>query len=337
MNDELQDLLKNANKEYLENFPLTAKFERAIFYSYGCKKGDCAFCYMSIQKKDKPLSETRRSIGSILAEVILCKALNWDIGFFTGGIDVLSEQEMLFFLKAIHSITSHKTWLSVGPLSKEQLVAFKPYIKGIVGSIETVNAKLHDDLCPSKRLQPYEDMFKEAIKLNIDRAMTFIVGVGETKKDLPLLIDFIKKYKINKIHIYGFIPHKGTRLENLERPSKEYHAWWISNIRVAFPNIDIQCGIWEDRLDYIPLLLKAGANSISKLQALKYFGTDIAKQIKKQVELTGRKLESNLLKIPEINWKKEIEKLNLSSDLKKEIEIKLKKYLDSINGIISTK
>jgi len=330
IDNEVESLLIESKEVFKDNFPNTVKFERAIFFSWGCNVGDCKFCYMSIQKKDKPLKETRRSFASILAEAIISKQLGWDIGFFTGGIGVLSFDEMKFILKGINEILGEGVWLSIGALSKEQLVEFKPYIKGVVGSVETVNLKLHDKLCPSKPLKPYEDMFQNAIELGIDRAMTFIVGMGEKKEDLELLVEFIKKYKINKIHMYGLIPHEGTALEGLSRPTKEEQSWWIANLRIKFPKLDIQCGIWEDRLGYIPLLLDAGANSISKLKAIKIFGSDVAKEIEKRAESVGREFKGTLTKLPNIDWEKEVDKISVENELKMEIKKKVNEYINQI-------
>ena len=330
VNKETDVLLKKAKEVFKVNFSNTVKFERAIFFSWGCKIGDCKFCYMSIQKKDKPLKETRRSFASILAEAVISKQLGWDIGFFTGGVGVLSSDELMFLLKKIDEIIGDKVWLSIGALSKEQLINFKPYIKGVVGSIETINSSLHDKLCPSKPMKPYEDMFQNAIDLRIDRAMTFIVGMGEDRKDLKLLIEFIKRYKINKIHMYGLIPHEGTALEGLSRPTKEEQSWWIANLRINFPKLDIQCGIWEDRLDYIPLLLDAGANSISKLKAIKIFGSKIAKEIEEKSKSCGRKFEGTLTDLPDVDWDGEIDKISVKDDLKLEIKKKVSEYVNQI-------
>ena len=75
----------------------TTWFERAIFLSWYCAKGDCKFCYMSTQKKlIKDPKKARRSFESILAEVFLCKKLGWKIEFLSGGYESFSRQELLF-------------------------------------------------------------------------------------------------------------------------------------------------------------------------------------------------------------------------------------------------
>ena len=324
---DASELIPRAQKIFGQNFPQVTNFERAIFFSWGCTIGDCQFCYMSAQPSWKKPTETKRSVESIFAEVILAKKLGWDIGFFTGGIGVFGPQEIEYILKVMNEIIGEKIWLSVGPVPKPLLVKYQPYIKGIVGSTETINPLLHKKVCPSKPLEPYEKMFAAAQKLGIPRAMTFIVGMGETKKDLPLLVDFIKKYDISKIHMYGLIPTKGTAMEHFPIPSTEQQAWWIAQIRIACPTIDIQCGIWEDRVERISTLLEAGANSISKFQAIKLFGTKTAQAIEEQAKSGGRTFKGTLTKAPEVEWDEEIERLSVDDALKKKILIKTGQYL----------
>ncbi len=323
------DLINQAQQIYNLNFPKETCFERAVFFSWGCSIADCQFCYMSTQPKDKPLKETKRSKASLLAEFILCKHLGWDIGFFTGGIGIYSPDEMEDLLKDINKITK-KPWLSIGPIPRPLLERFKPYIKGVVGSTETINPKLHNKVCPSKPLVPYEQMFIDAKNMGLKCAMTFIVGLGETKDDLPLLTDFIKKYNIDKIHVYGLIPHKDTAFENTPVPSDEYQAWWIANLRIKFPKLDIQLGIWEDRIERTSLLLKAGANSISKLRALKIFGTNKAKEIEHQAKLADREFKGTLTKLPDMDWDKEVDELDIDKELKTQVKEKLISYIDKI-------
>lgn len=324
----LPQLMEQAQQVYKANFPPMTCFERAVFFSWGCTIGDCQFCYMSTQPKHKKPTETKRSHASILAEFVLAKQLGWDIGFFTGGIGVLKQEELMFLLRVIHEITQEKIWLSVGPVPKQTLQKYLPYIKGVVGSTETINPELHNKICPSKPLAPYEQMFEAAKELELMRAMTFIVGMGETKDDLKLLCDFIKKYDIQKIHVYGLIPQQGTVFENTKPPSKEEQAWWIANLRIKFPKLDIQCGIWDDRIDYVSFLLQAGTNSVSKYKATKLFGTQTSFAIEEQAKLAGREFKGTLTKLPHIDWNNLVDQLSFEQDLKEQIKKKLQEYLD---------
>ena len=325
--DELSTLKNKANQIFLDNFPNEVSFERAVFFSWGCSINDCGFCYMSAQPKDKPLSETKRSFGSILAEFILCKQFGWDIGFFSGGIGVLKPDELEEMLKVITQVTGEKIWLNIGPLPRNLLSRFTPYVKGIVGSTETVNPILHKKVCPSKPLEPYFKMFEYAKELGLERAMTFIVGMGETKDDFKLLKEIIVKYGVTKIHVYSLIPHPGTMMENFAIPSKDEQSWWISKLRIEFPKLDIQCGIWHDRVEYISDLLQTGVNSISKFKCIELFGTEKARIVERQIASSGRKFNGSLTKIPNVDWDSEISRLDIDGKLKSEIKIKLDVYL----------
>ncbi|MBI2662780.1 radical SAM protein [Candidatus Woesearchaeota archaeon] len=330
MNQDTASLIQQANSVYQQHFPNITSFERAVFFSWGCTIGDCAFCYMSTQPASKKPTETKRSSASILAEFILSKNLGWDIGFFTGGIGVLKPEELEFLLKTICQIIPQKIWLSIGPIPKPLLQRYQPYICGIVGSTETINPALHKKVCPSKPLAPYERMFKHAQELNLECAMTFIVGLGENKNDLPLLINFINKYTIRKIHVYSLIPEKGTAFEHAHIPSAEEQAWWIAQLRINFPTLNIQCGIWEDRVDRISILLMAGANSLSKFKALKLFGTPIAQEIEQQAILANRTFRGTLTKIPSIDWDAQVDILDLPPRLKLQIKQQIQQYLNTM-------
>ena len=173
-------------------------------------------------------------------------------------------------------------------------------------------------------------MFKNAQEMGLQRAMTFIVGMGETREDLTLLKNFITKYGINKIHIYGLIPQAGTPFEKAQKPTVEEQAWWISQLRIAFPTLDIQCGIWEDRIEYVSTLLKSGANTISKFKATKLFGSELAKEIEHQSILAGRTFKGTLTKLPDVDWQAEIQRLSIDSDTKEKIWKKLQLYLQKM-------
>jgi len=325
---QLQELISKAGHIYIKNFPLTTNFERAIFFSWYCATRDCTFCYMSTQKTAKT---ARRTQESILAELILCKKLKWDIGFLSGGHKAYTKIEFLELLKNINKTINQKVWINVGPLTKQELKQYKPYIKGVVASIETINPRIHKNVCPSKPTTHYEMMLKEADKLGLKKAITIIIGLGETIDDFKLLKDFIRKYKINKIHIYALNPQKGTVFENTKSPIPEYQAEWIAKTRIAFPNLDIQFGIWKDKVKRISLLLEAGANSISKFPAIRYFNSKQAKEIEKQSKKAKRKFKGTLTKVPKINIEKEVNKLKINREVKEKIKKKLEQYLKTLS------
>ncbi|RMF54726.1 radical SAM protein [Candidatus Woesearchaeota archaeon] len=303
----MRGLVEQANKVFLENFKPETCFERAIFYSWACKLDKCCtFCYMSTLPKELRTKERVRSIPSLLAETIICKKLGWDYGFLSGGIGVFSDEKMVRLLKETNKILGEKIWVNIGVLSKKQMEKFKPYIKGVVGTIEVLDPGLHKKICPSKPIGPVINMFRQSKEIGLKNAMTLIVGLGETIEDFKLLEQFIKENNISKIHIYGLNIQEGTVFEGQDPPTKEYQAEWIARTRIAFPKLDIQCGIWSDRAEYVCILLKAGANSISKFPALRKFGSEAAKKVENEARKAGRKFRGSLTRLPEINVEKEV-------------------------------
>ncbi len=305
----------------------TTHFERALFFSWGCAIGDCTFCYMSTQPKEKVVTETRRSVASLLAETLLCRELGWEIGFVTGGIGVFSPDEFVDLLDKITTVYSEKVWLSIGPLAKKHVELYLPYVKGFVASVETVNENLHKDVCPSKPLAPYVSFLSTLQEMGVPSAITIIVGLGETSDDIALTCDFIAKYNVSKIHLYGLIPTAGTPFANAAVPSVDYQAQWISALRENFSSLDIQCGIWKDRPEYVAPLLSAGANSISKLPAIRLFGSEVAHAIEAEASKAGRTFRGTLTELPDIDWDVKVAALPFSDILKKEISVKLQLYL----------
>lgn len=327
LSPETHQLIQQANKIYHQNFPPTTCFERAIFFSWWCGINDCGFCYVSSLPKEKTVKETAiRHEASILAETWLCKKLGWEFGFFSGGINAFNTDKIEDMLKKINIVYGEKVWINIGAVPKTILQRYAPYIKGVVGSIETVNPEVHKKACPSKPAEPYFRMFDAAHELGLQTSMTFIAGLEETKDDFPLLVDAIRRYHISKIHFYGLVPHEGTMYANTEPPSAEYQAWWIAQTRIAFPTLDIQCGIWSDRVERISLLLQAGANSISKFQAIKLFATKPAKAIEEQAHLAGRTFLGTLTQLPEMDIT-EIDAFGFSSELTQQIKKKALQYV----------
>ena len=321
-----QELIQKADKVFHENFDNTTCFERAIFFSWYCSIKDCAFCFMSTHENQNK-QEARRSQESILAEAIICKNLGWPLGFFSGGIGVYTFHELHELIKNLYSVYGEKFWLNIGPIPKQALEMYKPYIKGVIGSIETVDKELHKKVCPSKPVEPYLKMFTSAKELGLKLGMTFITGLGETLEDYPKLKEFIKENNIEKIHVYGLNPVKGTLYENAQPPTPEYQAEWIARLRIDFPKLDIQMGIWTDKVDRISLCLKAGANSISKFPAIRKFNSNEAKELVHQAELAGRIFKGHLMNLPEINWEEKLKNIDINTELKQKIKIKLDQYI----------
>lgn len=326
---EFNELLEKANQVYLQNFKPIAWFGRCIFLSWYCDVGDCKFCFRSTQKsRIKNASHAKRSLSSILVEAVLCKNLGWNIEFLTGGYRIFPFNELVNIAELVSKAYGKKIWLNIGALNKEQLDAFKPFVKGVVASIETINPELHNQVCPSKPIEPYVDMLNNA--KGFKKSIAIVIGLGEKQEDIGLLHEFIRKHKLDRITFYALKPIKGTPYT--EGPETSYYVSWIAKTRIAFPKLEIIAGTTARRVDEISLLLKAGANAITKFPATKLFGSEKARLFEEQVNIAGREFKSTLTKLPDIDWEGEIDKLKISNDLKGTIKTTLKQYLDSMGS-----
>ncbi|MEM4756382.1 MAG: radical SAM protein, partial [Candidatus Woesearchaeota archaeon] len=254
-------LLKKASDAYAAVFPPTAHFERAIFVSWYCSVGDCTFCYMSTQKAlIKHPQTAKRTRESILAEAYLCKRLGWEIEFLSAGYSGVSSQELEFLLKTITALYGKKLWLNTGFIPLSLLRVYQPYLEGVSGSIETLNPVLHNQVCPSKPIAPYRKLYEYAQQLGLKKAITLIIGLGETKEDFAVTKEFIEQYDIDRITVYALRPIKGTAFSS--PPPLDYYLWWIASLRLAFKQKTLIAGIWHNDLTTLAPLFDAGANAV---------------------------------------------------------------------------
>ena len=316
---KILDLINKANKLAIEKKYDTISLERAIFLSWWCDKGDCKFCYMSTQKnKIKDPQKAKRRIHNILAEAEMCKRLGWNIEFLSGGYDSFKTREIKSIAEKIYQITNKAVWLNIG--ITEDLEEYNEEIIGVTGAVETANPHLQNKICPSKSLSDIANMLDKAKDLGFKRAITIILGLGETIEDLEYLVQYIKDHSIDRVIFYSLNPHKGTTFENTSQPSSLYYAGVVATIRLIFPNIEIICGTWTDNLANIGILILSGANGITKFPLFKMFGTKYGKRVEEEVHWAGRKLKGTftnkkLLGIP-------------SSEFDSELDPYLKRYID---------
>jgi len=305
-------------------------FGRCIFLSWYCEKGSCKFCFRStIKHKIKHAKTAKRSLASILTDAIIGKNLGWHIEFLTGGYGIFDFKEIVKIAKLVSEVYNEKIWINLGALTKKEMLELKPYVEGICASIETIDEKLHNDICPDKPIKPYSEMLELAKELGFKTSITIVIGLGETKKDFNLLKEYIKKHNLDRITFYALKPVKGTPYT--ESPKADYYAWWIKQTRDNFPKIKIMAGLTPKKVDYVKLLLRAGATAITKFPAIRQFNSDKAQLIEEMVKDSGFKFEGSLTKLPKVDWDKEVDKLGVSEDIKESVKIKLKQALDRMN------
>jgi len=290
MDSNIFDLIKNANDVTLKKHGNLITLERAVFLSWWCDKGDCAFCYMSTQKnKIKDPTKARRNINNILAEAEMCRRLDWNIEFLSGGYKSFTTQEIKQIATDIKDITGDGVWLNTG--ITDELNEYGSEIKGITGAIEVANPEIHEKVCPSKKLDDISNMLDVAGDLGFKKAITIILGLGETLDDVDYLIDYIKDHNIDRVIFYSLNPHKETVYANSSQPASLYYAQVVAQVRLAFPDIEIICGTWIDNLANIGILILSGANGITKFPLFKMFATKYGKRVEEEVKWAGRKLK----------------------------------------------
>lgn len=317
-NKEIIELLGKANNINLKNHGNKITLERAIFISWWCDKGDCAFCYMTSQKsKIKDSNNAKRHINSILAETELLKRIGWNIEFLSGGYGSFTNREIMDMSKKIYDITNKPVWLNIGIVN--DLDDYGEEVTGITGAVETINPILHDKICPSKSLDDIREMLGIAGDLGFKKAITIILGLGETPSDLNYLFDFIEDLKIDRVIFYSLNPHSGTLYENSSQPASMYYAGVVAATRIMFPELEIITGTWIDNLANIGPLLLAGANGITKFPLFKMFGTSQGKRVEEEVKWAGKEL---------IGTFTDLDKLKTGETLTVGVESFVEKYIN---------
>lgn len=291
-NYQTLELLQKANKITLTEHGKKITLERAIFLSWWCDKGDCAFCYMSSQKpKIKEPQKARRKIESIFAEAEITRRMGWNIEFLSGGYGSFKTFEIKNIAEKILSITGKPIWLNLG-ITKE-LEVYGNEIAGITGAVEIANPDLHQKICPSKPLEDIIEMLELAGELGFKKAITIILGLGEKPEDTIYIWDLIKELGIERVTFYSLNPHKDTIYENTPQPASLYYANVVAATRIKFPKLEIVTGTWIDNLANIGPLILAGANGLTKFPLFKMYGTRYGKRVEEEVQWTGRHLQGS--------------------------------------------
>ncbi|MBR9692012.1 radical SAM protein [Candidatus Woesearchaeota archaeon] len=308
-------------------------FGRCVFIGWYCERGSCKFCYRSTTShKKKHAAESKRSMASMISDAIIGKNLGWKFEYLTGGYANRSIGDIVEIAKNISKVYKKKIWVNLGVLDEDAMDKLSPYVEGICASIETVEEKLHDELCPDKKIEPYSRMLKLARKKGFKTSITIVIGLGEKKEDIKLLFDFIDKHKIDRITFYALKPVKGTAFEDVKSPSCDYYSWWIKETREKFPDLEIVAGLTPKKIDYVNPVLEAGADTLTKFPAIRLFGSEKAKSVEKQAMEAGRKFVGSLTKLPSVDWDKEVDKLDVDNELKEKIKVKLRQSIDKMSS-----
>ena len=198
-------------------------------------------------------------------------------------------------------------------------------IKGITGAVEAANPEFQKTVCPSKPLDQISDMLDKAGDLGFKKAITIILGLGESFKDVEYLKDYIREHKIDRVIFYSLNPHPETEYVNSSQPASLYYAKVVSTIRLEFPDLEIICGTWTDNLANIGILILSGANGITKFPLFKMFGTKYGKRVEEEVKWTGRTLKGTFTDKSKLGPEK--------SEISPELDQYIKRYIkDSLKN-----
>ncbi|MFW5991501.1 MAG: radical SAM protein [Candidatus Nanoarchaeia archaeon] len=325
----MDDIIAKADLVYRENHPLRIKFGRCIFLSWYCELGTCRFCFRStIKHKITHAKNAKRSVASIMTDAVIGKQMGWPIEFLTGGYGIFEFPEIVDIAKKVSEIYGEKIWINLGALDREMLEKLKPYVEGVCASIETPEKERHDYLCPDKPIEPYEEMLELAKEMGFKRSITIVVGLEEKPEDIEILHDFIEKHNLERITFYALKPVQGSGFS--KSPENEYYAWWIAKTRIRFPKLEIVAGLTPKNPDYTRLVVRAGANTLTKFPVLKKFNSPETQLIEKMVNDEGREFIGHLNELPDVDIHAEVDKLSFDDELKEKMHEKVEQYLRKI-------
>lgn len=329
--EEVSLLVEKAKKVHEKHFDNSVWFERSVFINWTCGIADCKYCYLSTTpKRDR---KARRSTASIIAEILVCEAMGWKIGYVTGGLRVESTREMVELLKEINLVSKEKISMNFGPYSRREVEAFAPHLSGMGVAIESFDPELHDYICPSKPLSALENTLSYLKEFGLKKFITIILGLGEKKEHLSKVIEKIQEYDIEKVQLCFLKPQQGTVFSEVPPPNPDYMAWWIAQLRIACPTLEIKVALVRERIEDVSLYLEAGMNSFSRFMAFHDVGGKLAKELVEGCENSGRILQGSFLEMPKIDAD-EITR-NVSPKYKEEVKKKAEQYLTKLSKKLS--
>ncbi len=326
--EELAPLLKKAENTYKQHFPASVYFERSIFINWTCSIADCKYCFLSTKPKHDPKEKPTaiRSPASILAEVLVCKAMGWKVGYITGGLRVESTDYLIGLINKINLITGEKIMMNFGPYAKSEIVKLKPYVLGMGSAIESFDEELHNFICPSKPLRSLMKFLENLQQEGLQKLITIILGIGERKEDVELVIEKIKQYQIEKVQLCFLKPQENTVFDEVPAPNPEYMAWWIVKIRIACPEVQIKVALVQERTGDVELYLRAGANGFSRFKVFMDFNSQYAQELEEGCKRAGRKLDGKFTELSDLDLQRLVQELPFDEELKKKILPKTKQY-----------
>jgi biotin synthase-like enzyme len=162
-------------------------------------------------------------------------------------------------------------------------------------------------------------MLETAGEMGFKKAITIIMGLGETPEDLKYLFDLTDQLGIHRIIFYSLNPHKDTIYANTPQPASLYYAGVVAATRIKFPALEIVTGTWLDNLANIGPLILAGANGLTKFPLFKMFATNYGLKVEEEVKWSGRELSGTFT---------DLNRLKTGEVPSPELEPFIKRYID---------
>jgi biotin synthase-like enzyme len=128
-------------------------------------------------------------------------------------------------------------------------------------------------------------------------------------------------------------PQEHTVFDDVPPPNPNYMAWWIAKLRIAHPKLHIKIALVRERIEDTSLYLNAGANNFSRFMVFKDFGSEYAQDLKAECEKAGRKLLGEFNHVPELDINSEVDKTQLSNELKEQVKVKAQQYYERLQRV----
>jgi len=328
---ELNGLIDKAGKIYSEHFDNRAWFERSVFINWTCGIADCKYCYLSTVPKLK--KDATRSRASILAECLICEAMDWKIGYLTGGLRVEKTSELIELLDGVAQVIGRKPMMNFGPYNEREITSLEPHISGMGSAIESFDEELHAYICPSKPLAALMRMLGILKEKKMRKIITIILGMGEKKSDVEEVISKIKEYDVDVLQLCFLKPQENTVFSKVPAPDPNYMAWWVSTVRIACPKTIIKVALVKERMGDVELYLRAGANCFSRFMVFNDVGTEYARQLVEGCKKAGRVLEGDFMTSRDLDVDTLVDELDFEKELKESIRIKAHQYYKKVKKL----
>jgi methylornithine synthase len=239
-----------------------------LYFSTYCRNA-CRFCYFRSANVEPP--RYRKSIEEVLEYVRKLEASGAHLIDLTMGEDPEMHSKrnydsLLSLVRAVTSETRLSLMISPGVLPKTVIKNLANIgVDWYALYQETCNERLFRRLRLGQnfadRIQTKHNARREGLLIEEG----ILVGVGETVADWAESIRQMRKIEASQVRAMGFMPQKGTPMEQYPSPSLFDELRLISVMRLVFQDKLIPASYDIDGIRGLQLRLLAGANVVTSL------------------------------------------------------------------------